>query len=207
MTDGLNRAFAANPLQFLQQHPLEIDNHCDLYGEQGAPHHGTRVGVPQGLHKFDLSNRSLGLVNLRSYSDRGWWSRVRGNSLKGYWLPWRSEPPVVSMTLGNGADYFFTSPPVGCRIEVAGTANPLVLHISGQESVADRARLAAEHMGAQAGNARSFRPDDTRTGYGETGVGFLVGVRSGGTWRFFGQVIAPAVGPGAHSQVVRVQRV
>jgi len=207
MTNGLNQAFAANPLRFLNQHPLEIDTHCDLYGEQGTPQHGTAVGVPPGVHKFDLSRRSLGLINLRSYSDRGWWSRVRGHRLKGYWLPWRSTPPVVSMTLGRGADYFFTSPPVGCRIEVAGTANPVVLHISGQESAADRARLAAEHMGNQAGIARAFRPEDTQTGYGETGVGFFVGVRSGGTWDFYGQVIAPADGPGAQSRVVRVQRV
>jgi hypothetical protein len=202
MSGGLNRSFMLDPMAFMRTNPMDIKDLSELAGGidlSGKPSIGSSLQIGPGVNDFDLERAEDGTIYVRLFESRTKKSvSSRSRRIKAYWLPWRAsfEKPskskplqgCSSIQLGDEADYFFTSALAGCRIQIGGGANPLVLHLSGDMSSKDRDVSARLNMSPE-DYARSRRFSRTRE-YAGTETAFLVGkayTEGSRQWRFFAQ--------------------
>jgi hypothetical protein len=191
--DGLNKQFMADPLGFMKKFPMRTD---------GALDKPTPVslgdGVAQGLRKFDLQyDKDQGDVVVIKLFDRP--AGGHSHEIPGWWLPWKSGEGVT-MKLGKGADFFFTSSLGGCRIRYSGGPEPVVSHIAGDTGGLDddgsgaggkawRDKKSAEVGGMHQGLVRTLSSSDVTSPslYGQTGAGVFLAYKKSGSWRFIMQ--------------------
>lgn len=123
MSNGRNAQFKSSKSAFLALHPLTV-------GFEEA-----RMPAAAGIFPFDIQNRTMGYGNVLEVigfanraKDVSWKSR----RIEAYWLPWQSRH-TVELTIGNDADYFFTSELNGCQFRVARTGPTLlkIVHVAG----------------------------------------------------------------------------
>jgi hypothetical protein len=158
------------------------------------------------VHEFDLSyGGSERLVTIELFTERGKRFGSRSRPISAYWLPWQSEA-TAQITLGDRANFFFTSALGGCRMEVAGNT---VLHIAGNKINYKSDRDGSRWREAQAQEAlggayeRSRRFSSTKE-YRGVDNAFFVGYKRGGVWSFVGQGIGLPTDPGGAYRVAGI---
>ncbi len=107
---NITRQFTADPLQFLQSHPVS----CSLTG---------KTGLDVGYLKFESANKWVPFVSMteaEADEDRA-----------SFYLLWWDENAVSTGRLGSRADYFYTGPLTGCMFAVDKNWYwPRVVHVN-----------------------------------------------------------------------------
>ncbi|WP_157658465.1 glycohydrolase toxin TNT-related protein, partial [Burkholderia ubonensis] len=189
--------FMNNPEQFLKSNVIVMDEH-----EQMAE------GNVPGIRRFTLIPAQHNAMLLRF--------QQQGEGIDAYWLPWASHK-ATTLTLGDEADFFFTSHLTNCRFCVLARdpANPNVAHVAGDLNSSAQRDKAERDAGFGVGedgdlvrrlsisDSRQKRPFGSKTvipkkhSYsGQTGLpdshssAFVYGHRqSDGSWKFDAQVV------------------
>lgn len=119
--------FTNNPRSFLSTHPvlvteLSVGQIKNTAFDTAANPQQNHLRLNALITGFKISTFAQNTVNIsiHPYHTPG--------TIDCYFLPYRPDS-AVSMQLGNGADYFFTSTLTGCTVVVEGTANaPVISH-------------------------------------------------------------------------------
>lgn len=192
--DKLNKRFMKDPKGFMEKYCIDV--------ELGG---GSRLvsdnPPPRGVYSFDLYMvTKMNFVGLRLANERTKLVGKDTNLIRAYWLPWASQR-TTQLQLGSEANFFFTSPLGGCRVQVVGTTTvtgsrvPVVGHIAGDHKNSNTDNTWRRNQGAQL--VRQHRGIGTRKfsstqEYGrprEEALGFFAGYRNEktGMWTFLGQ--------------------
>jgi hypothetical protein len=190
--DGLNKTFMRDPASFMRRHPIQPRTpETGKLGRWRATKLAGMQPPETGVHEFDLSYDPLrsGLVFITLFEERfGKLSGRRSHPISAYWLPWESEH-TAQITLGDKANYFFTSALGGCRMQIAGST---VLHIAGNRLDGRKDKTgslwrdaqAKEVLGSSYAGSRRFSSTQEYRGVENA---FFIGYKSGGSWKFLAQ--------------------
>ena len=188
--DGMNKKFKANPVDFLKKHLLSVEPLENL-GKGDLNLDLVADGLNAKLQSFKRAKPDA--------------AHAAKHQLPAYWLPWQSGG-VAEMTLGDKANYFFTSKMDGCQLRVLtlGGGGVKVLHIAGDAGGSDfaddgdednvggsnwREGKAQSKLGAQGyirSRALSSTANQGNQVYGGKSV-HVVGFKKDGAWQFWVQ--------------------
>lgn len=185
---NVTKDFIAGPATFLEKYVVQV---ADVTQMNAAK----RVDLREFIF-FQIKDTTV--VALRYAKDE-----KDGDKVKAYWLPWLDKQ-VVTMDVGDDANYFFTSQMTDCRFTVMTKdgKKPKVGHLAGTMSITARNKaeetMAAEMGGGDVRSRRLSTRGAKDHGYtGQNGKvedrtsAFVYGVRdkASGVWTFESQIV------------------
>lgn len=189
--------FKLNPMTFMDSHVIVVTSE-----DQMDPNW-------TGKANFKLKASERNVVELEFLLD------AKEDAIPAYWLPWKTKESTT-MTLGDEADFFFTSELTNCRFSVIATdpKKPKVAHVAGdivsplkrnEAEIAsgfadkDSAKLARRLSISNSAERKPFRQPvipKKHDYHGQSGKedeyssSFVFGRRNGsGDWEFYAQVV------------------
>lgn len=190
MSGGANKALLANPANWLANNILIVEiNPTDNKDAALAYTAGTTASV--NIVKVADTGALAGGGKVPVYKV------VRGSAapskhshqFQAHYLPWMQNGEY-SMTLTNGADWFFTDTMNGCTFAAGPGANPKVGHFNyqiGNEKI-DSTKISTQvGLAFPGGTVDRLDKADYMDAHGMVRITTL-GIRTGVTWNFYYQV-------------------
>ena len=181
MSGGLNRQFLDDPKGFMRSHILEMSTH-NLPGKNNAVPHVLNFNMKPLVSPTFGPQRVA--VEAHANDPHG----VNSHPITAFWLPYVANSYCQTVLDHNQAEFMFTETLTGCTVGIGSGANPQVSHINYQTPThVDHDRILQKFnrkymfdVDAHAiHQADYWDPNPIIQRY------TLVGIYSGGTWKFY----------------------
>ena len=199
MSGGANKSFLSNPSNFLQNNVLTIDVQSLIVT---APAVGT--GIPTNGPKFnagatininiekDTMNSGLKAngdeTSVYKVTEAKGCRSIASHRFSAYYLPFFGND-FRTMTLGTGADFFFTDTMNGCSFACGPGTSPKVGHFNQMDvhNMIDQHAIDLDIAGQfPGGTLKDLKKPTYKNSVAHKAS--LIGIRTGGTWSFYYQI-------------------